>query len=93
MKLESNGINIRDYWQMFNKNLSRQPLDIRLAVLKQKFLSKIKWLLVKKIRSSALLERLETLRNINILRGEEWKFNNIEEAAEVLVSKRYVKNA
>lgn len=83
LKVESNGVNVNDYWRVLNKYLSQESIDLRLLVAQKKFLSKIKWLLVKKIRSSPVLENLEQLRNLRILRGENWNFSNIEEASRV----------
>ena len=92
IKLKCNGVDISNYLKIFNKHISYQPPNIKLAVLKQRFLSKLKWMLIKTIRSSSRLEYLETFRNMQILRGEDKGFNNIEEAAKILISKVYPKN-
>ncbi|MFH1657163.1 MAG: glycosyltransferase family 2 protein [bacterium] len=84
-RFDFNGVNTDNYRQIFNKYLSQQSMSVKLAVARQKFLSKPKWAIIKKIRSIPFLEYLETLRNMRILRGEDWKFNDIEECAKILV--------
>lgn len=82
--------NVSDYWQKLNKCLSQQSAGMKLTFAKQRILSKLKWRLVKKIRNSSYLRYIEAprnrLRNSYILKGEKGKFNNIEEAAEVVTS-------
>jgi hypothetical protein len=46
-------------------------------------MSELKWRAVKTIRSSPILERIETLRNIRIVDGKS-RFANIEECAKVV---------
>lgn len=84
IKLKSNGANTDSYWKILNSHLATQPTSIRLAAVKQKIMSKLKWMIIKKLRSSSRLEYLERFRNIDILDGTEWKFNNIEESAKIV---------
>jgi hypothetical protein len=85
-KLEAYGAKakIDDYWQIFDKYVATQANKIKFAVAKQKVKSKIKWRAVKIIRSSPYLYWLESLRNVQILKGSKWKFNNIEECAKIV---------
>lgn len=86
IKLESNGVNVKNDWAIINKHLSKENLKFKLVVFKRKIISRLKWLIIRKVRSSPLLEKIEVLRNMNIIRGEKNKFNNIEEAGKFLVS-------
>jgi len=86
VKLETYGANVKNFWQILEKYTTNQPNEIRFSLEKRKIKSKIKWLLVKKIRSLPFLSYLESLRNLLILKGNKLGFNNIEEAAEIVIS-------
>lgn len=83
-KLEVYGKNVNDYWQILEKYATNQSKEIKLAIIKKKIQSKIKWSFVKTIRSSPYLFYLEFLRNMYILKGSKFGFNNIEEAAKII---------
>jgi len=84
VKLETYGTNVKNFWQILEKYIAIQPNDIKFSMSKRKIKSKIKWSLVKKIRSLPYLSYLESLRNMLILKGNKLGFNNIEEAAEIV---------
>jgi len=92
VKVESNGANVSNYWKILHEYIDTQPLDIRLATAKQRVLSRFKWILVKKIRFSPQLECLERLRNIQILKGSKYNFNNIEECAKIVAERNIQKS-
>ena len=93
-KLETYGAktNLNDYWQILNKYVAAQDNEIKLAVKKQKIISKLKWMAIKTIRFLPYLYYLETLRNVDILKGSKFKFNNIEEAAKIVGLRNRSKN-
>lgn len=87
LKLKSNGVGVDDYMKILHDNIAIQPGHVQLAIALQKVISKFKWMIIKKLRSSPRLEYLETLRNIAIFRGSDWSFNNIEESARIVVQR------
>jgi len=86
-KLESNGVNITMYQRILYEYIKKQPMNIRLAALRQKFFSTIKRKAIARIRSSSWSRQLEKLRSGHTLDGRDWKFNNIEEAANLLTKR------
>ncbi len=84
VKVEVNGADVNDYWEKLNKYLSTQPAKVKFATAKQKLLSRLKWMMVRTIRSSALLEQIERVRSFHILKGSDYDFTNIEESAKVV---------
>lgn len=88
IKVEVNEGNVRNCWQILDEYIATQPRDIKLATAKQKVLSKLKWIIIKKIRSLPYLEYLEMFRGIYILKGGNWKFSNIEECAKIVAQRR-----
>ncbi len=83
-KLETYGADVNNYWQILNKYVATQNNEIKFAIARQKIISKLKWIIVKKIRSSPFLSFLEAFRNMDIFKGSKLKFNNIEECAKVV---------
>lgn len=91
-KLEIYGTNVNDYWRKLNDYIIAQHKELKPAVLKRKIKSKIKWGAVKIIRSLPYLYNFEMfIRNTKILKGDKFKFNNIEEAAKIMINKSYGK--
>ena len=84
VKVETNGMNVDNYWKILDDHIMTQSRNIKLSTVKQRVLSRLKWILVKKIRFSPRLEYLERLRNIQILKGSKCNFNNIEECAQIV---------
>jgi len=91
-KLETYGTNVNDYWRILNDYIVAQHKELKPFILKRKIKSKIKWRAVKIIRSLPYLYNFESLiRNIKILKGDKFKFNNIEECTKVIINKNYEK--
>ena len=84
MKVEVNGADVKAYWKLLNDYIAIQPRETRFATAKQKWLSRLKWMMVKKIRSSSSLEWIEKVRSLHILKGSDYNFTNIEESARVV---------
>lgn len=90
VKLETYGKNVNNYWQILDDYVATNHKDLKLAILKRKIKSKIKWKAVKTIRSSPYLYNLESLiRNAKILNGDKYGFNNIEECAKIIINKNH----
>lgn len=89
-KVEANQGEVSLYWKKLEDYVSKQPNDTRRAFSRQRFLSRMKWRTVNRIRKSPLLSIFEAsrirLKNTHILKGEKWNFNNIEEAAKAAIS-------
>jgi len=87
-KLEIYGTNVNDYWRILNDYITLQHQELKPFILKKKIKSKIKWRMVKIVRSLPYLYNFESLiRNAKILKGDKFKFNNIGEAAKILINK------
>jgi len=84
VKVEVNGADVKAYWKLLNDYIAIQPRETRFATAKQKWLSRLKWMMVKKIRSSSSLEWIEKVRSLHILKGSDYNFTNIEESARVV---------
>lgn len=91
-KLEIYGTNVNDFWRILNDYITLQHKELKPFILKKKIKSKIKWRAVKIIRSLPYLYNFESLiRNTKIIKGDKFKFNNIEEAAKIVINKNYGK--
>ncbi|OIP76255.1 MAG: hypothetical protein AUK06_00320 [Parcubacteria group bacterium CG2_30_36_18] len=87
-KLEIYGTNVNDFWRILNDYITLQHQELKPFILKKKIKSKIKWRMVKIVRSLPYLYNFESLiRNAKILKGDKFKFNNIGEAAKILINK------
>jgi hypothetical protein len=83
VKVKVNGGAVGGYFETLDAHVGNQSWRTQLAVARQRFMSELKWRAVKTIRSSPILERIETLRNIRIVDGKS-RFANIEECAKVV---------
>lgn len=85
VKSQIYGANARDYWKILNNYISTQYNELKFAILKRRIKSKIKWRAVKAIRSLPYFYNFESLiRNARIIKGNKYKFSNIEECAKVV---------
>jgi len=86
IKLQTYGTNVENYWQILNNYVDTHYQKLKIAILKRKIRSIIKWKAVKTIRSLPYLYNFESLiRGMKILKGDKYGFNNIEEAAKILI--------
>lgn len=85
-KLEVYGTNIDQYWKIVDQYAADQPWSIKFAVAQQKIFLKLKWMMVRVIRSSRFVSWLEKFRNLYILKGSRMKFTNIEECANIIIA-------
>ncbi len=85
IKVKINGGSTDTYFEILSSHLATRKKKIRLLVEKQKIQSRIKWTIIKKIRSSPFLVNAESLRNARILKGARGNFHNIEECANRLL--------
>lgn len=83
-KLEVYGSNVDQYWRVLESWVAQQPLRVRLALERARRLLKLRWRAVKAVRASPRLSWLERLRRLDVLRGSEWSFHNIEECAAIV---------
>lgn len=84
------GGSVQEFWNILNEYAARQPFSVRMEYAVQKFISFLKWSIVKYIRVFPTLEYAEQMRNMKILRGDRWGFQTIEECAQALLQKRIV---
>jgi len=90
IKLQTYGTNVENYWQILNDYVDTHYQKLKIAILKRKIRSIIKWKAVKTIRSLPYLYNFESLiRGMKILKGDKYGFNNIEEAAKILINKNH----
>lgn len=85
VKMQANHVDTSQYWTALDDYVRDRVPYLRRAVDRQKVISTIKWAVTSTLRRHAALERLETLRNIRIVRGQDWGFNNIEDCARVVL--------
>ena len=84
-KLETYGANVNDYWQTINDYIAKQDKELKNDILKRKIKSKIKWRIVKTVRSLSFFSNLESLiRNTEIIKGNKHKFSNVVECAKIV---------
>ena len=87
MKLEVYGGKapfVENCWQKLNNYVIKQNNKIKFTIKKQILFSKLKWIIIKMIRSSFFLYRFEFLRNMYILKGNKYNFYNIEQATKII---------
>lgn len=89
MKLESNGVDVDNYLQVLGGFIAKQPMSLRMKNAKHKVISRCKWRMMRIVRSSPRLERIEMLRSFQILRGSEWDFCNIENCSRAVLRLLY----
>lgn len=86
-RVEANGGQVTGYWKTLADHLTGQPLGVRLAVARQRFYSKLKWRIARKIWSFASLGSLETFARKHVrgaasmVRGDQAGFQDIEGCA------------
>jgi len=90
VKVRSNGASTDEYWRKLERWVQDLPLSVRLAVVKQRILSLVKWRAINEIRARNWLVGLERLRGLKVLRGEKCGFYSIQTCAAV-VAKCYNK--
>ena len=92
VKLETYGTDVSNYWKMLYNNIISRREKLGKTILKRKIKSIAKWKIVKLIRSVPCLYRLESLvRKTRILKGDKYKFNDIEGCAKLIADKGYAK--
>jgi len=92
MEIYGTKVDLKDYWQILDRHVANQNNKTKIAVAKQKITSRLKWMTIKTIRFLPFLYYLEALRNVEILKGKKFKFNNVEEAAKVVEHRIQEKN-
>jgi hypothetical protein len=85
MRLKAHGVDVGEHLEGIDQYLAQQPNNIKVTAAKQKVVSKIKWNLMRGVRSSPWLEGIESIRGFHILRGEKHGFNNIAESSDVVL--------
>lgn len=92
VKAGLNGANVEEFWRTLNAYVvaCRSPY-FRASYVLRKFLSLVKWLIIKYVRSFPMLEYAEFARGMHVLRGERWGFQTIEECARILQKKHIVR--
>jgi hypothetical protein len=87
MRLKAYGVDVGEQLEGVDQYLAQQPKNIKVSAAKQKVMSKVKWNIMRSVRSSPWLEGIESIRGIKILRGEKHGFNNIAESCDVVMNK------
>ena len=87
VKIEGNGGRVVDDWQKVKRHIRTLPARDRRRLLGRRLRSRATWAVMRRVRNSARLERLETLRNVRIIDGRTWGFTNIQECAQVLMER------
>ncbi len=89
-KLQIYGANVKDYWQILNDYVGKNHRELKSQILLKKLKSLAKWRGVKIMRSNSFFYNFESIiRGMKILRGDKNGFNNIEEAAKIVINKNH----